>query len=112
MYQGYQGTADEYIDSRDLIEYAEDEDNQRDDPETVAAIRELEDSGIEDWSYGAHFIREDVFEDYAQELAEDIGAIDSDASWPLYCIDWERAANDLKMDYSAVEFLGHTYFVR
>jgi hypothetical protein len=44
--------------------------------------------------------------------AEDIGAIGSDASWPLYCIDWKQAARDLQMDYSAVEFMGQTYYVR
>lgn len=34
--------------------------------------------------------------DYAQELAEDIGAISRDAQWPLYCIDWERAWRELE----------------
>jgi antirestriction protein len=33
--------------------------------------------------------------DYAQQLAEDIGAVSGDESWPLSCVDWERAARDL-----------------
>lgn len=42
----------------------------------------------------------DSREDFAQELAEDIGAIPDDAAWPNSYIDWERAARDLFMDYS------------
>jgi antirestriction protein len=37
-------------------------------------------------------------EDYAQQLAEDMGVIDENASWPNNCIDWERAARELFMD--------------
>ena len=43
-------------------------------------------------------------EEFAQEIAEETGALDSDAvksaMWPLYCIDWEFAARELMMDYS------------
>ena len=63
-------------------------------------------------SWGSTLIREDYFEEYAQEFAEDIGAISSGAGWPLYCIDWERAARELAMDYSHVELDGVTYLAR
>jgi hypothetical protein len=108
----YAGTADQYLDSRDLIEYAADETNREEDPDTCAAIDALADKGIEDWEYGAHFIREDCFTEYAQEFAEDIGAISRDGQWPTYCIDWEWAARELQQDYTTVEYLGHTYYVR
>ena len=52
------------------------------------------------------------FAAYAQELAEEIGAIDPDAKWPVYCIDWERAARELKMDYTSVQVNGTTYYFR
>lgn len=39
-------------------------------------------------------------EDFAQDTAENIGAIDRDVAWPHNCIDWEQAARDLMMDYS------------
>jgi antirestriction protein len=42
----------------------------------------------------------DSLRDYAEELAEDIGAIDHDAGWPMNCIDWDRATRELSMDYS------------
>lgn len=64
-----------------------------------------------DW-YPVTLIRDSYFVEYAQELAEDIGAVPSDASWPACCIDWERAARDLQMDYTAVDFDGVTYWTR
>ena len=38
--------------------------------------------------------------DFAQNMAEDTGAIDKNASWPNTCIDWEWAAKELMYDYS------------
>lgn len=56
-------------------------------------------------------IRESDFEEYAEELAEETGAIDREQNWPNYCIDWERAARDLAMDYTSFEFEGVSYLV-
>jgi antirestriction protein len=38
-------------------------------------------------------------EDFAQETAEQLGAIDKNASWPQNCIDWKFAAKELMYDY-------------
>lgn len=65
-----------------------------------------------DWQHGATLIRASFFKEYAQELADDIGAIDADATWPCNCIDWDEAARQLKQDYTEVEFDGVTYYVR
>jgi antirestriction protein len=64
-----------------------------------------------DW-YPVGFIADTYFEEYAQELADDIGAIPKDASWPATCIDWEQAARELQQDYSSVEIDGTTYWYR
>lgn len=64
-----------------------------------------------DW-YPITLIRDDYFEDYARELAEDIGANDRNAPWPCQYIDWEAAADQLKGDYSMVEFEGDSYWYR
>lgn len=64
-----------------------------------------------DW-YPITLIRDSYFRDYAEELADDIGAIDSNATWPCNCIDWERAALELQVDYSTVEYDGVTYWYR
>jgi hypothetical protein len=112
------------IDSRDLIEALADLEpgievaGETDDAltdeerELIAAIRELAREGIEDWEHGATLIAEHYFEDYARELAEDIGALPREYTWPTSCIDWERAARELQIDYTPVEFLGTTYYVR
>ena len=68
--------------------------------------------GYSDWKYGATLIRDSYFEEYAQELAEDIGATDKEQRWPLNHIDWNAAAEELQGDYTSVEFDGVTYWIR
>lgn len=72
-------------------------------------------SGDEQWRdhwYPVTFIADTYFETYAQELAEDIGAINRDAQWPNTCIDWEQAARELQQDYSSVTIDGTDYWYR
>lgn len=86
-----------------------------DELESLIALQRLADeaSGYsEDWEYGAALVRASYFVEYAQELAEDIGALPEGHNWPAYCIDWERAARELQMDYSMVDFGGVDYWVR
>jgi len=58
----------------------------------------------------------DSMEEYAEQLAEDIGAIDPNASheWPKSYIDWEAAARDLILggDYWTHEEHGLVYVFR
>jgi hypothetical protein len=68
--------------------------------------------GFADWEYGETFIPGDMFEDYARELADDIGAVNTDAGWPNSYIDWPAAADALKMDYTSLEVDGVTYWGR
>ena len=65
-----------------------------------------------DWNHGEVLINATHFEDYAQQLAEDIGAVNKDATWPNNCIDWTQAAEELRGDYTAIEFKGSTFYVR
>jgi exoribonuclease II len=121
--------SDDIIDSRDVIaRISELEDeiddwkdgsddwaaNFPDDAEELKALRALVEAGegLSDWRHGVALIRESYFEDYARQFAEDIGAMENCDSWPATCIDWERAANELQMDYSAVDFDGVTYYAR
>ena len=66
----------------------------------------------EEWEGGITLINDAYFEDYAREYAEDVGAINRDTAWPANCIDWEQAADELRMDYSEVELDGVTYYFR
>lgn len=63
-------------------------------------------------NYEPTLIHENSFEEYARELAEDIDAIPDDAPWPIRCIDWEQAADELRMDYTMVSFNGDDYYIR
>lgn len=79
-----------------------------DEGKELETLKELRsECGLEDT-----LIRDSYFETYARQLAEDIGAIKGDEGWPLNCIDWEQATNELKMDYTTVEFDGETYHYR
>lgn len=118
----------EIIDSRTLIEEArelEDALSNEAEPgaldeygsrevviERLAAIEALADEVDGDWQYGVMLIPDGEFEDYARDLAEDIGAVNPRAGWPLTYIDWGAAADALRQDYLAVEFDGMTYLVR
>ena len=62
--------------------------------------------------YSVYFIDEDYFEDYAKEFAHDIGAIDDETTWPATHIDWAAAADELRYDYTDVEFQGNNYLFR
>ena len=117
---------EDLINSRDVIDriqYLEDEQeraenqdewNESDEGQELKALQTLQEDaeGYCDWAHGATLINDDYFEDYAQEFAEEIGAIGRATEWPCTCIDWEKAADELKMDYTSVEFNGVTYWVR
>lgn len=79
---------------------------------TLAAFAEEFENYAPDYSYGEVAIRDSYFQEYAEQLAEDICAINKAAQWPNNCIDWEKAADQLKQDYTAIEFDGVTYWVR
>lgn len=86
-----------------------------DDGVELAALKALADEAsgyAADWYDGETLIRDSYFTNYAMQLAEDIGAIDRNAQWPNTCIDWDQAARELQMDYTAVDFDGVTYWIR
>lgn len=101
---------DVYIAAREaVVEWDQEND---DELNALKALAEEAEGYAPDWHYGETLIRDSHFRDYAMELAEDIGAIKSDATWPNNCIDWDQAARELQMDYSAVDFDGVTYWIR
>ena len=108
------------IDSRDVIgriQYLEIDENELDDDEKeeLRILRDLAEQGEQyssNWINGSTLIADDYFVQYARDLAEDIGAISRNLDWPACHIDWEAAANYLKMDYSSIDFDGAEYWVR
>ena len=97
---------DEGVDADDII-----------DTDRLTAIRDLKAEMASTWDdilrYGGDgLIPEDEWVAYAQQLAEDIGAIDSNAQWPLSYIDWDAAAEALAQDYETATFEGTDYYYR
>jgi hypothetical protein len=90
-----------------LIDFGEDEESE------LAELETLENE-ISEFRHGETMIPEDAFEDYARELAEDLGYMDSKtaSSWPFTCINWSEAADELRQDYSEAEYQGQTYLAR
>lgn len=83
-----------------------------DELKALQALADEAEGYCDDWRHGAQLIRDSHFATYAQELAEEIGAIDRNAKWPLAHIDWEAAAEELKQDYTCIDFGGVDYWVR
>ena len=82
--------------------------------ETLAPIKEFADKAESysgDWNHNAVLINEDYFDTYARKVAV-FEAADSTAAWPGNHIDWTAAADELKSDYSAVEFEGETFWIQ
>lgn len=83
-----------------------------DEGKELSSLRAFADEGNGEWKHGETLVRESYFKEYAQELADDIGAIPKDATWPMTCIDWDQAARELRYDYTGADFDGVTYYYR
>ena len=109
-------TTDKILDSREIEERIDELEGQedKDDDETaelaaLTAFREEVSQYSNEWPHGVGLIRDDHFEDYAQETAEEMGDMKT-SQWPYNCIDWARAARELQYDYSSSDLMGETYW--
>lgn len=106
----------DYLDSRDIqerIDWLATKEGFEDYAE-FKALKNLKEQyvdsfGESSWNFGAEFIRESHFKDYAQELAYETESINNNAQWPYTCIDWEQAARELSYDYTDFDFDGVNY---
>jgi len=81
-----------------------------DEQAELAELEGLRDEiGESEFRNGTQLIPQRDFQEYAQQYAEDIGAIPDDLAWPCTCIDWEAAADELENDFSAVTWQGVDY---
>lgn len=62
--------------------------------------------------YPHQLIADGYFQEYTQNLAEECGMVDTNARWPMTCIDWEQAARELQMDYSYIQIHDSSYWYR
>jgi len=76
-------------------------------------LRELQEmrDEVSEWEDGNTLIPEGDFVDYCEELVNDIG--DIPRNMPSYIvIDWEATAENIKQDYSEIEYQGEIYLYR
>lgn len=103
------------IDAKNAADAALSDWDDSDEGAELKALKALADEceGYGDWRHGESLIHADHFREYAEELARDCGLVNDDTSkWPLNCIDWDEAAEELKADYMEVNFDGQTYYMR
>lgn len=90
------------------------------EPEELAMLEDIllelagygGDEEFEGDRYPAQLIADSYFQEYAQNLAEECGMVDTDARWPMTCIDWEQAARELQMDYNYIQIHDSSYWYR
>jgi predicted nuclease with TOPRIM domain len=103
----------------ELDEEAEDYDEQYSELETQKddldiQIEDLKNENLELIEFadevvaGTTLINDDFFVKYAEQMADEFGV--DPATWPGNCIDWEAAADQLKADYSVLEWDGYTFY--
>jgi hypothetical protein len=84
-----------------------------DDETELAALFELqEQADLDEWQFGVTLIRDNYFLTHTrQEVEKAYGDTAKNRAWPFCCIDWRRAARQLKVpgDYREVTFDGVTY---
>lgn len=106
-----EGKKDDYTED-EFNEWLKREDNscEADEYRSLIALQN-EAEGDCDWTDGAALIRDSYFVDHLQQECEDCEYISEDLpSWIE--IDWEKTAENVKVDYTEVDFDGVAYFVR
>lgn len=79
--------------------------------EELKELMALRDEMGSSWDNDEALINDKDWVEYAQNLIEDIGDLPKDL--PSYIvIDWDATADNVKQDYSSVDFQGNTYYYR
>ena len=77
----------------------------------LQAFADVAEGYASDWRHGATLVRESYFPDYCRDMLEECGDLPRDL--PSYVvIDWSATADNLRVDYTEVDFDGVTYLVR
>jgi len=103
------------VDAKEALDDFDKDDDQDEFTAVSELLDELKGNGDdEEWKgdwYPVTLIRDDYFQEYAEELVKDIG--DMPATIPHYIvIDWEATAHNIQQDYKSVDYDGVTYWYR
>ena len=107
-----EGVIEDYMEEKELEELDNESNAFEDwvDYEELLELREMADE-IPEWQYGETLIPEDEFVDYCEELCKDVGDLPSEIPWYIE-IDWEKTAENIRVDYSECKYQGTTYLYR
>ena len=105
---------DDVIDSRDILDYIWEHEDNEDFKEEVEALQKVVDEycneydeGLKDLEFGVFFIKDDYFEDYMWDYFLEFNQVDE----ALECyIDIEAFARDQQYNYSSIDFDGEQYW--
>jgi len=87
------------------------EDGTGEELTALEAVQDEAEGYASDWRHGEILIHENYFTRYAMEMLADIGDLPRDI--PHYiAIDEEATAENIKADYTSVDFDGQTYYIR
>ncbi len=87
------------------------DDENGDERKELEAFDEEGRDNCSEWDDGATLIAKDHFTEYAEEMTKDIG--DMPQNIPSYIvIDWEATAENLKADYTTVDWGDSEFYVR
>lgn len=64
-----------------------------------------------DWEHGETLIHNDYFTAYCEELVKDTADLPKGIP-PYIVIDWQATADNLRVDYTEIDFDGEAYLVR
>ena len=84
---------------------------EHDELTDLVALQEQAEGYTPDWKYGETLVRDSYFTEYVEEMLKECGDLPQDI--PHYIvIDWDATANNVRMDYTSVEFGDVTYWTR
>lgn len=102
------------FDEEEIESWKEDWQEELDEIEEIDRVEdEVEDYGGDGFEFGTTLISDYDFQEYCEEFLKDCGYI-SDNLPPLIenNIDWSGIADDMRQDYSEVDYQGITYLFR
>lgn len=85
--------------------------DEEDELSALIALQEEAEGYASDWRHGETLIRETYWTEYVKYLLDDIGDLPRDL--PDYIeIDWDATADNIKADYTEVDYGGVAYMIR
>lgn len=86
-------------------------DEFREEYDALIAFRDEAEQEFSEWTDGVTFVLDDYFTDYAMDMLEDVGYLPADLpEWIV--IDRDETADNVREDYTSIEFRGETYWAR